>query len=63
MARIVREFHHTHPEFCSLIVGRHKGPALTYMARAPSDITKWNPGTRYVVVFVLGGGESDIMAL
>lgn len=22
----------------------HAGPMLTYMARAPSDITKWNPG-------------------
>ncbi|KAJ1300408.1 hypothetical protein OPQ81_005228 [Rhizoctonia solani] len=23
----------------------HAGPVITYMARAPSDITKWNPGT------------------
>lgn len=23
----------------------HKGPMITYMARAPSDITKWMPGT------------------
>lgn len=26
----------------------HKGPMITYMARAPSDITKWNPGTSAV---------------
>ncbi|KAF9048957.1 glycoside hydrolase family 61 protein F [Panaeolus papilionaceus] len=26
----------------------HKGPIITYMARAPSDITKWNPGTSAV---------------
>ncbi|KAI0718971.1 glycoside hydrolase family 61 protein [Cerioporus squamosus] len=23
----------------------HKGPIITYLARAPSDITKWQPGT------------------
>ncbi|TDL20234.1 glycoside hydrolase family 61 protein F [Rickenella mellea] len=26
----------------------HAGPVITYMARAPSDITKWNPGTAAV---------------
>ncbi|KAG7085943.1 hypothetical protein E1B28_003471 [Marasmius oreades] len=26
----------------------HKGPMLTYMARAPSDITKWLPGSSAV---------------
>ncbi|KAF9461352.1 glycoside hydrolase family 61 protein F [Collybia nuda] len=26
----------------------HIGPMITYMARAPSDITKWNPGTSAV---------------
>ncbi|KAF9018447.1 glycoside hydrolase family 61 protein [Hymenopellis radicata] len=26
----------------------HKGPMITYMARAPSDITKWSPGTSQV---------------
>ncbi|GLB44435.1 putative glycosyl hydrolase family 61 [Lyophyllum shimeji] len=26
----------------------HKGPMITYMARAPSDITNWNPGTSAV---------------
>ncbi|PPQ99263.1 hypothetical protein CVT24_009308 [Panaeolus cyanescens] len=26
----------------------HKGPIITYMARAPSDITKWNPGNSAV---------------
>ncbi|CAE6500658.1 glycoside hydrolase family 61 protein [Rhizoctonia solani] len=26
----------------------HVGPVITYMARAPSDITKWNPGTSAV---------------
>ncbi|KAJ3574983.1 hypothetical protein NP233_g1403 [Leucocoprinus birnbaumii] len=26
----------------------HEGPMITYMARAPSDITKWNPGTSAV---------------
>lgn len=26
----------------------HKGPMITYMARAPSDITKWNPGNSAV---------------
>lgn len=25
-----------------------QGPMITYMARAPSDITKWSPGTSYV---------------
>ena len=23
----------------------HKGPIITYLARAPSDITQWQPGT------------------
>ena len=26
------------------------GPMITYMARAPSDITEWQPGTSYVSV-------------
>ncbi|KAF8648194.1 hypothetical protein AX16_006333 [Volvariella volvacea WC 439] len=26
----------------------HRGPIITYLARAPSDITKWNPGTSAV---------------
>ncbi|KAK7026786.1 hypothetical protein VNI00_015444 [Paramarasmius palmivorus] len=26
----------------------HKGPLVTYMARAPSDITKWSPGNSAV---------------
>ncbi|KAF9448851.1 lytic polysaccharide monooxygenase [Macrolepiota fuliginosa MF-IS2] len=26
----------------------HEGPMITYMARAPSDITKWSPGTSAV---------------
>ncbi|KAL0951979.1 hypothetical protein HGRIS_008632 [Hohenbuehelia grisea] len=26
----------------------HMGPMITYMARAPSDITKWNPGSSAV---------------
>lgn len=25
-----------------------EGPIITYLAKAPSDITKWNPGTAYV---------------
>lgn len=25
----------------------HVGPVITYMARAPSDVTSWNPGTEY----------------
>jgi hypothetical protein len=26
----------------------HKGPIITYLARAPSDVTKWNPGSSAV---------------
>ncbi|KAJ2911966.1 hypothetical protein MD484_g8449, partial [Candolleomyces efflorescens] len=26
----------------------HRGPVITYMARAPSDVTKWNPGNSAV---------------
>ena len=25
------------------------GPMITYLAKAPSDITKWQPGTEYVL--------------
>ena len=27
----------------------HSGPMITYMARAPSDITKWVPGNSLVL--------------
>nr|VWO98307.1 Avirulence on Ve1 (Avirulent on Ve1) [Ganoderma boninense] len=27
----------------------HVGPMITYLAKAPSDITKWQPGTEYVL--------------
>ncbi|KAJ3489704.1 hypothetical protein NLI96_g1922 [Meripilus lineatus] len=37
----------------------HKGPALTYMARAPSDITKWNPGTSAVWFKVAEAGKTS----
>ncbi|KAI3603928.1 glycoside hydrolase family 61 protein [Moniliophthora roreri] len=37
----------------------HKGPAITYMARAPSDITKWNPGTSAVWFKVDQVGKSS----
>jgi hypothetical protein len=36
----------------------HVGPILTYMARAPSDITKWNPGTSAVWFKVAQSGLS-----
>ncbi|KAL0061762.1 hypothetical protein AAF712_011365 [Marasmius tenuissimus] len=36
----------------------HKGPTLTYMARAPSDITKWNPGTSAVWFKVAHAGKT-----
>ncbi len=26
----------------------HVGPIITYLARAPNDITQWQPGTEYV---------------
>lgn len=29
-------------------VDTHHGPIITYIAAAPSDITKWSPGTRHV---------------
>ncbi|TFK26411.1 hypothetical protein FA15DRAFT_679653 [Coprinopsis marcescibilis] len=35
------------------------GPLLTYMARAPYDITKWNPGTEAVWFKVAHSGKSD----
>ncbi|KAG2008469.1 hypothetical protein CC2G_013900 [Coprinopsis cinerea AmutBmut pab1-1] len=37
----------------------HKGPLLTYMARAPSDITKWSPGTEAVWFKVHHEGKDD----
>ncbi|KAG5638097.1 hypothetical protein H0H81_001864 [Sphagnurus paluster] len=35
----------------------HSGPLITYMARAPSDITKWNPGTSAVWFKVAEAGK------
>ena len=29
---------------CTISLPRHVGPMITYLARAPSDITKWQPG-------------------
>ncbi|KAF8064361.1 glycoside hydrolase family 61 protein [Lyophyllum atratum] len=37
----------------------HVGPMITYMARAPSDITKWNPGTSAVWFKVAESGLSN----
>ncbi|EKM83378.1 hypothetical protein AGABI1DRAFT_123712 [Agaricus bisporus var. burnettii JB137-S8] len=37
----------------------HKGPMITYMARAPSDITKWNPGTSAVFFKVAESGKDS----
>ncbi|RDB18186.1 Polysaccharide monooxygenase Cel61a [Hypsizygus marmoreus] len=37
----------------------HKGPLVTYMARAPSDITKWNPGTSAVWFKVAQAGKDS----
>ncbi|KAF8648196.1 hypothetical protein AX16_006335 [Volvariella volvacea WC 439] len=37
----------------------HKGPMITYMARAPSDITKWNPGTSAVWFKVHESGKTS----
>lgn len=31
----------------------HVGPMITYMAKAPSDITAWQPGTRFVLTLEL----------
>ncbi|KAF5354458.1 hypothetical protein D9758_012416 [Tetrapyrgos nigripes] len=36
----------------------HMGPMITYMARAPSDITKWNPGTSAVWFKVAQTGKT-----
>jgi hypothetical protein len=36
----------------------HIGPIITYMARAPSDITKWSPGTSAVWFKVAQSGYS-----
>ncbi|TFK25765.1 glycoside hydrolase [Coprinopsis marcescibilis] len=36
----------------------HKGPIITYMARAPSDITKWEPGTAPVWFKIDHSGKS-----
>ncbi|KAF9468467.1 glycoside hydrolase family 61 protein [Collybia nuda] len=37
----------------------HKGPMITYMARAPSDITKWNPGKSAVWFKVHESGKNS----
>ncbi|PFH48782.1 lytic polysaccharide monooxygenase [Amanita thiersii Skay4041] len=37
----------------------HKGPMITYMARAPSDITSWNPGTSAVWFKVAESGKTS----
>ncbi|TFK95273.1 glycoside hydrolase family 61 protein [Pterulicium gracile] len=36
------------PDTQFLTNGALQGPVITYMARAPSDITKWNPGSSAV---------------
>ncbi|KAF8884525.1 glycoside hydrolase family 61 protein F [Infundibulicybe gibba] len=36
----------------------HMGPMITYMARAPSDITKWSPGTSAVWFKVAEAGKT-----
>ncbi|KAF9252452.1 glycoside hydrolase [Marasmius fiardii PR-910] len=37
----------------------HKGPIITYLARAPSDITKWSPGTSAVWFKVAESGKGS----
>ncbi|CCA73151.1 related to cel1 protein precursor [Serendipita indica DSM 11827] len=37
----------------------HVGPIITYMAKAPSDITKWSPGTSSVWFKVAHAGKSS----
>ncbi|KAH0579515.1 hypothetical protein H2248_002370 [Termitomyces sp. 'cryptogamus'] len=37
----------------------HKGPMITYMARAPSDITTWSPGTSAVWFKVAESGKDS----
>ncbi|KAH8823790.1 glycoside hydrolase family 61 protein F [Flagelloscypha sp. PMI_526] len=37
----------------------HKGPVITYMARAPSDITTWSPGTSAVWFKVAQAGKAS----
>ncbi|KAL0573054.1 hypothetical protein V5O48_008913 [Marasmius crinis-equi] len=37
----------------------HKGPMITYMARAPSDITQWSPGTSAVWFKVAESGKTS----
>ncbi|KAF9270473.1 glycoside hydrolase [Marasmius fiardii PR-910] len=37
----------------------HKGPIITYMARAPSDITKWSPGNSAVWFKVAESGKDS----
>ncbi|KDR72253.1 hypothetical protein GALMADRAFT_229076 [Galerina marginata CBS 339.88] len=37
----------------------HVGPMITYMARAPSDITKWSPGTSAVWFKVAQSGKTS----
>ncbi|KAH9942263.1 glycoside hydrolase family 61 protein [Epithele typhae] len=36
----------------------HKGPIITYMARAPSDVTQWKPGTSAVWFKVAEAGKT-----
>jgi len=37
----------------------HVGPMITYLARAPSDITKWSPGTSAVWFKVAQSGKTS----
>ncbi|KAF9261007.1 glycoside hydrolase family 61 protein F [Marasmius fiardii PR-910] len=37
----------------------HKGPMMTYMARAPTDITKWMPGTAAVWFKIAEDGKDS----
>ncbi|KAG6918732.1 hypothetical protein DXG01_012217 [Tephrocybe rancida] len=37
----------------------HKGPIITYLARAPSDITAWSPGTSAVWFKVAESGKDS----
>ncbi|KAG8807490.1 Esterase/lipase/thioesterase [Serendipita sp. 399] len=37
----------------------HVGPIITYMAKAPSDITKWNPGSSAVWFKIHHAGKSS----
>jgi len=37
----------------------HKGPIITYLARAPSDITQWSPGTSAVWFKIAQDGKDS----